>query len=240
MVPDPHGRQQDLRPRTEAPGGPDLALMGGEQRVVDEERLTRRAATPVFGARFVPDRGGTAEDAVRKVPAHLIVGLAVVDRVVAGRAQELRERLPVCRRHHGVAAMAGAHVTRTPTVLMDAHDDRGSAGRANARRGERACVARALAGQAIDAGRVGNGVAVGAQPGAQVLGHDQQDVGPLGAPSRERRGQKKDGQQPSQPQPRHPRSLPRVSPARATASRSWPLAGRLTITPSTPTSNTRV
>ena len=141
-----------------------------------EERLALvGAVAPVrLVAQLVPDRERAAE---------LVVGLDVVRRVVARRAEILGERLHIEGRHRLVRArqigdgvLAGAHVLRADRVLPHPRDDRRPARRADGRGGEGVGEPYPFARELIERRRARDLVAVRADPRAQILRRDPEDV----------------------------------------------------------------
>ena len=158
---------------------PALTLMGDPEIEYGKERLAllpKRAAPVRAPLVLVPDGDGVAD---------LVVGLDVVRREIPGGPKIFREGLYV-RRRRGVIRrgkarriVRGAHMMPSPTVLMHACDDGRPARRAHAGGRKRLQIPGPLGGEAVQVGRVRCGVAVGAEPQADVFGGNPDDIGPL-------------------------------------------------------------
>ncbi len=148
----------------------DAALVGDAEVEHREERHRPRPPVPRTVA---PVR------LVRRLVPHparlldVVVLLRVVRRVVASRAQELREhRHPVGQPH------PAAHVVGTDGRRIHPGDDGGPGRRAHRRVRPRVQVDRAALGQPIQIRRVGVRVAVGPERRPVVLAAQPQDVRP--------------------------------------------------------------
>ena len=183
-----------------------------------EHREERRRPRPPVPRSVAPVR------LVRRLVPHparlldVVVLLRVVGRVVAGRAQELREhRHPVGQPH------PAAHVVRPDGRRVHPGDDRGPRGRAHRRVRPRVQVDRAALGQSIQVRRVGVRVTVGPEGGSVVLAAQPQDVRPLLGVRRPGPGDDRS----SQHQRRHdcPCAHDRLQSAGNATRATWPAAG---------------